>query len=148
MKKALVVAAVATLGLAVLAGCSSNDSSSTTTTQAGTSKNAVCNARTKLEKELKSLEDPSLLTGGKSGIQSELESLQKDLDNLKSAAKTDYQPQVDAVTSSIDDLKTAVNEVGNGSLTDNVSALGKAITKVGSTTSALLDQVKAACPSG
>ena len=147
MKKALVAAAAATLGLAVLAGCSSDDSSSTTTTKAGTSKDAVCNARTKLKNNLKSLEDPSLLTEGKSGIQSELDSLEKDLDNLMSAAKTDYQPQVDAVKSSIDDLKTAVKDLGNGPLTDNVQDIGKAITKVGNTTETLLNQVKAACPS-
>ena len=148
MKKALVAAAAATLGLAVLAGCSSDDnSSSTSTTKSATSKDAVCNARTKLKNNLKSLEDPSLLTEGKSGVQSELDSLEKDLDNLKSAAKTDYQPQVDAVQSSIDDLKTAVKDVGNGSLTDSVQDIGKAITKVGSTTETLLNQVKANCPS-
>ena len=108
--------------------------------------------RSNAEKELRdlmmmTLEDPSLLTEGKSGIQSELDSLEKDVDNLKSAAKTDYQPQVDAVKSSIDDLKTAVKDVGNGSLTDNVQDIGKAITKVGSTTETLLNQLKAACPS-
>ena len=147
MKKALVAAAAATLGLAVLAGCSSDDSSSTSTTKSATSKDAVCSARTKLKNNLESLDAPSLLTEGKSAIQSELDGLEKDLDNLESAAKTDYKPQVDAVRSSIDDLKSAIKDVGNGSLTDNIQAIGKAVTKVGSTTETLLNQVKADCPS-
>jgi hypothetical protein len=124
MKKALMAAAAVTLGLAVLAGCSSDDnSSSTSTTKSATSKDAVCSARSKLKKNLKSLESPSLLTEGKSGIESELNGLGKDLDSLTSAAKTDYQPQVDAVKSSIDDLKTAIKDVGSGSLTDNIQAV-------------------------
>ena len=94
MKKALVAAAAATLGLAVLAGCSSDDdSSSTSTTKAATSKDAVCSARTKLENNLKSLEDPSLLTEGKSGIQSALDSLEKDLDNLQTRPRPTTSPR-------------------------------------------------------
>ncbi len=147
MNKALVAAAAATLGLAVLAGCSSDDSSSTSTTNSATNKDAVCSARTKLKNNLKSLEDPSLLTEGKSGIQSSLDSVEQDVNNLTDAAKSDYKPQVDAVKSAIDDLKSAIKDVGSGSLTDSIQAIGKAVTRVGSTTETLLNQVKADCPS-
>ncbi len=147
MNKALVAAAAATLGLGVFAGCSSDDSSSTSTTKSATSKDAVCSARTKLKNNLKSLEDPSLLTEGKSGIQSSLDSVEQDVNNLTDAAKSDYKPQVDAVKSAIDDLKSAIKDVGSGSLTDSIQAIGKAVTSVGSTTETLLNQVKADCPS-
>ena len=106
-----------------------------------------CNARTKLKNNLQSLEDPSLLTEGKSGIQSSLDSVEQDVNNLTDAAKSDYKPQVDAVKSAIEDLKTAVGNMGDGSLTQNLQDVGKAVTKVGSTTETLLNQVKADCPS-
>jgi hypothetical protein len=148
MKKALVTAIALTLGLVAFAGCSSDDDKSSTSTTTGPpGKEAVCDARTKLQKNLDSLEDPSLLTEGKSGIQSSLDSLEKDLDNLTDAAKRDYQPQVDAVKSSLDDLKTAVKNLGDGSITAGISDVGQAVTKVGTTTETLLDQVKADCPS-
>lgn len=148
MKKAIAAMVSVTLGFAVLAGCSSDDdSSSTSTTKAATSKEAVCDARTKLQKNLKSLlEDPSLVTGGKSGIQSALDGFETDVDNLADAAKSAYQPQIDAVQSALDDLKTAVGKLGEGSLTENLQDVGNAVTKVGSTTETLLDQVKADCP--
>jgi hypothetical protein len=147
MKKALVAAAAATLGLAVFAGCSSDSSSSTSTTKAATSKDAVCSARTKLKNNLQSLEDPSLLTGGKSGISSALDGVEQDVNNLTDAAKTDYKPQVDAVKSAIASLKKAVANVGNGSLSSSLQDVSTAVSKVGSTTETLLNQVKAACPS-
>ncbi len=132
----------------MFAGCSSNDdSSSTSTTKSATNKDAVCSARTKLADNLKSLEDPSLLTEGKSGIQSAVDGVEKDVNNLADAAKSDYQPQVDAVKTALTDLNTAVGNLGNGSLTESLQEIGSSIQKVGSTTQTLLDQVKAGCPS-
>lgn len=65
----------------------------------------------------------------------------------KAAAKTDDKPHVDAVKSAIAYLKKAVANVGNGSLSSSLQDVGKAVSRVGSTTETLLNQVKAACPS-
>ena len=148
MKKALVAAAAMALGLAALAGCSSDDDkgSSTSSTQAGSSKEAVCDARTQLANKIKSFNDPSLLLEGKSGIQSALNSVEKDVNNLTDAAKDDYQPQVDDVKESLDDLKSAVGDIGERLDPEQPDGDRERTEKAGTSTQALLDQVNADCP--
>jgi hypothetical protein len=147
VKKLLTACAAITVVALALGGCSSDSKSSTSsTTKAGSGKAAVCSARDDLQQAIDDLKDPTLITGGKSGIRRALNEVKKDLDNVQTAAKSDYKPQVDAVKSALDGLETAVSNIGNGPITDNLTKLGAAITKLGTTTQALADKVKADCP--
>ena len=111
----------------------------------GASKEAVCTARDNLKQSMTDLADPSLLTGGKNGIESAVNKVQKNLDALESAAKTDYKPQVDKVKSSFEQVKTAVGDLGNGKLSDNLQQIGDAISALGTSISSLYDVLAAKC---
>ncbi len=142
----VVIAAVAPVALIACGSDSkSSASSSSSGSSSGTNKDAVCTARDNLQQSVTDLADPSLLTGGKSGIDSAVNKVQDNFDALESAAKSDYKPQVDAVNSSFDQLKTAVGNVGNGKLSDNLQQISDAISDVGKATSSLYDALKAKC---
>ena len=88
-----------------------------------------------------------LLTGGKAGIQSAVDTVKTNLDAVSSSAQATYKPQVDAMKSAVSDLETAVSKIGSGSPTQTLQAVGTAITKVGTTSAALVTTLKTACPS-
>jgi hypothetical protein len=143
----IVVSAIAVMVMAV-AGCSSSSkssSSSDTTTTAG--KGAVCTARASLKQSVTALANPALLTGGKAGIQSALDTVKTNLDAVSSSAQDVYKPQVDATKSAVDDLQTAVSKIGSGTPSQTLQAVGTAIAKVGTTSGALFTTLKTACPS-
>ena len=128
MKNVFAVVAVAAI---VLVGCSDDDSGSasgdsTTTTAKGES--AECAARSDLQSSVKALADPSLLTGGKAGIESAVDDVKSDLDEVKSTTKDANQ-----------------SDVGDGKLTSNLQAIGNALAKVGTTGEKLVSSLGADC---
>ena len=143
--------------LAVVAlGCSSSSSSTATSGASGggstattypAGKEQACQARDKLKTSLAALTNPSLLTGGASGIKSAIDTVQTDLNNLARASKQDYKPQVDALQSALKQLQTAVGNLGNGNGVQNLQAVGTQIGNVGSAAGDLLSQLQAACGS-
>jgi hypothetical protein len=145
MKNVFAVVAVAAI---VLVGCSDDDSGSesgdsTTTTAKGES--AECAARSDLQSSVKALADPSLLTGGKAGIESAVDDVKSDLDEVKSTTKDANQSDVDATKTAVDDLEKAVKDLGDGSITANLTAIGNAIAKVGTTGGTLVSSLGADC---
>ena len=102
-------------------------------------------ARTNLKSSVTALADPALLTKGKAGIQSALDTVKTNLDAVSSSARSAYQPQVDAVKSAVDDLETALGKFGSGSTASNIEAAGTAIASVGTTASALVSALQAEC---
>jgi hypothetical protein len=142
----LLIAVAATSVALVLVGCSDDDNSGSSTTTSP--KQAVCSARSELRQSLEALMDPSLLSEGKSGIQSALDDVEQDLDALGSAAKDAYKPQVDDVKSSIDQLQDAVGSLGDGTVTEGLQNVGNAIADVGTTTGTLIGDLETECPSG
>src|SRR5690349_5228002 len=108
MRNAKVAFAVIVIAAIGLAGCgdddntgsSSDTAAATTTTASG--KEAVCDARSQLSDSVKALANPALLTGGKEGIESALDDVKTDLDDLSDAAGDTYKPQVDDVKSALD----------------------------------------------
>jgi hypothetical protein len=137
-----------TAGLAIvlaplaLVACGSSSMSSGSS---GSSSDSVCAARDDLEQSVRHLADPDVLTGGKQGIDDAINDVQDNVDALEAAAKSDLRPQVDAVKTSFDELKTAVGNVGDGKLSDNLQQIGDAITKVGDSTSTLYDSLQSRC---
>jgi len=148
----LLVVAIAMAAMTVT-GCSSSSKSSsgssdTTTTTAAPNKQPVCAARTHLEQSVRGLASPALLTSGKAGVQSALDTVKTNLDAVSSSAQDVYKPQVDAVRSAIDDVETELSNMGNGNASANLQAVGTAIAKVGTTSATLSSTLKTACPSG
>jgi hypothetical protein len=141
----VLVPILVTAGALALTACSSDDDSASSTTTSP--KQAVCAARSELRQSIDALMDPSLLSEGKSGIQSALDDVEQDLDDLASAAKDAYQPQVDDVKSSIDQLQDAVSSLGDGSVTEGLQNVGNAVADVGSTTGTLIGDLETECPS-
>jgi hypothetical protein len=128
-----------------LAGCSS-DSGSSSTSSTTTSKDAVCADKTALENSVTSLKNVDL-TGGKSSVTDAVNKVKKNLDALGESVKADLKPEVDDVKSALTDLQTAVEGIGDGSLTDNLQSVGTAVAKVGSTASTLFSSLSSKCPS-
>ena len=93
------------------------------------------------------LANPVLLAGGKAGIQSALDTVKTNLDAVGTSAGQVYKPKVDAMKSAVNDLETAVSNIGSGSPTQTLQAVGTAIAKVGTTSAALVTTLKTACPS-
>ena len=138
--------AVALVLAASLGACGSSSGSSGSS-GSSSGKAAVCAARTDLKQSMQALADPALLTGGKSGIQSAVDKVKQDLDALESAAKSNYKPQVQAVKSSLDKVQTAAGDLGNGNLSDNLQALGNAISDLGSSVGTLASSLTTKCAS-
>ena len=66
---------------------------------------------------------------------------------MVTAGKQDYEPQVTAVQSSLDKLQTAVGNLGNGNVTQNLQAVRTAIAGTGTAAAALFTQLQTACGS-
>jgi hypothetical protein len=142
--RAITACVTVAMFLFAIAACGSDSKSSSTTTT--TPKDAVCADKAKLENSVDSLIDGDLVTSGTSGIESAVKKIQKNLDALRTSVKADLQPKVDDVKSALTDLNDAVGDVDDGSLTDNIEAIGKAVAKVGSTTGVLFSELNAQCP--
>ena len=107
----------------------------------------MCADKSALQSSIKALTNPDLLTSGTSSIKAALKKVKTNLDALGQSVKADLKPQVDAVKSALDQLQTVVDNVGSGSLTDNLQAIGDAISKVGATTGDLASALSSECPS-
>ena len=152
LKSMMACVAVAVMGPAALVACGSSSSTSgssttskSTSSSTSSSKDAVCTAADNLKQSMKALTDPSLLTGGKSGIESAVSKVKSDFSVFESAAKGSYQTQTDAMKSSLDQLETAVGDLGNGNVTQNIPKVGTAIAAVGSSFSSLESAVTTKC---
>ena len=159
------MAGAAAVALAVvLAGCSSGTSPSTSSSATSSSsssassavsgstgypagKEQVCQARDQLKTSVTSLTNPTLLVGGTDAIKAAVGQVQTDLGGIVAAGKQDYEPQVTAVQSSLDQLQTAVGNLGNGNVTQNIQAVGAAIAATGTAAADLFSQLKTTCGS-
>ena len=160
---AAMAGAVAVTLAVVLAGCStstspSTSSSSTTSSAVASSaasgstsypagKEEICGARDQLKTSVTALTNPTMLVGGADAIKAAVGQVQTDLNAVVAAGKQDYEPQVTAMQSSLDQLQTAVGDLGNGSVTQNMQAVGTAIASTGTAAANLFTQLKTACGS-
>ena len=104
--------------------------------------------RTDLKESVTALADPALLTGGKDGIQSALDTVKANLDAFGDAAGETYKPEVDATKSAVNDLESAVSDIGSGSVTETLQTRWyHRIANVGTTSAALMTKLTTACPS-
>jgi hypothetical protein len=148
-KRALpVVAVVATLAVA-LGACSSDDDSDSASTTSPSDKAEVCAARDQLRESVRSLTDDASSGADRDAIDSALDDVRRDLDDLGDTARETYRPQVDDVQSALDDLRAAVGSLDDGgSIAGNFQDLANAAADLGSASSALVRELAADCPSG
>jgi hypothetical protein len=148
--------APAALAVALAVGCSpsaSTTSATVSSTAPGSStkypagKVQVCQARDQLKSSLAALTNPSVLTGGKSGIQSAIAKVQSNLTALSTAAKQDYKPQVDAMQTSLNQLRTTVGNLNDNDFSQNLQSVGSAIVNVGAASNDLFSKLQTACGS-
>ena len=157
----LSVAAVLSL-LAAVAGCgsgatttSSSSPSASTSSMAPTSgstsypagKEDICQARDQLRTSITDLTNTQLVAEGTNAIKAGVDQVQTDFDAVKAAAKDDYQAPVAAVQSALQELQAAVANLGSGDATENLRAVGAAITSTGAASEDLFTQLKTACGS-
>lgn len=94
----LSLAAVTVVAAASLTGC-------------GTTPPAYCSARTDLENAVKGLPEAAK-TGGVSGLQSQLKTVEADANTVIDKAKSDFPTQTEALKSTIGQFKTSIQTAG------------------------------------
>ncbi len=107
----------------------------------------LCQARDDLQASLGELTSPALLTQGASAIGSAVDQVQNDLDAVVTAAQPELKPQLDAVQTSLEQLRSAVGDLGDGGIAQNVQAVGSAAGDVGSASTDLLSELDKICGS-
>jgi hypothetical protein len=147
---ALAICALSVAGSAATSGSASATSlplhalsSTSTTYPAG--KQQLCEARAKLKTSVATLVKPSTLTSGRNAIKAAANQVKTNLTAFKKAAKGYYKPQINAVQAAVQQVVAAAGKLGNGQLSKNLQVVGSAITKVGTTTAALVANTKASC---
>jgi hypothetical protein len=73
----------------------------------GSDKPAYCSDRSKLESDIKAL--PNAITGGVSGLKTQLQTIQSSANALASSAKSDFPSETSAISTSVDSLRSAVD---------------------------------------
>ncbi len=159
--------AMGAAAVVLVAGCSSSSSTTESSTTSAASAAAVsaaassaassagpsssaelCAATDQLKASLSALVSPALLTGGVAGIKTAVATVQSSLEAVTTTAKSDYQPEVSAVRSSLARLQTSVGSLGNGGGTiAGLTTVATDIGAVGTSTTALLAQLKSRCGS-
>jgi peptidoglycan hydrolase CwlO-like protein len=99
-----------------------------------------------LKSSISTLTSPSTLTGGKSSVQTALDAVKTNVDNLAATVKSGDKPKVDALQSSITDLQKAIDDL-SGSGISGMTKVATAARNVAASGQALLTALKAGCPS-
>ena len=80
-----------------------------------------------------------------SNIKTSVQAVQTDFDSVKTAAKGLYTTQLDGVQSSLQGLHTAVGNLGNGKVVQNVTAVKNAASAVETSVSNLVTMLNPSC---
>ena len=123
--------AVVVLALVAAAGC-------------GKSKPAYCTDRTNLENAVKSL--PSAATsGGVSGLEAQVTTIQNDTDTLVDSAKSDFPNETNALKTSVDQLSNALKALPAKPSTAQLGANALDASSVVTTVKNFSDATKSKC---
>jgi hypothetical protein len=125
-------ASVAILIAVALAGCG------------GSSKPAYCSDRSALEDSVKGL-DTAATSGGISGLQSQLTTIQSDATALVNSAKSDFPSETSAIKSSVDTLSSAVNALPSSPSTAQIATVATDAASVVSSVKGFTDATSSKC---
>jgi hypothetical protein len=114
-------------GLVALSGCSSTP--------------AYCSDRTNLQNSVKELN----VSGGISGLKSQVAQIQSDATALVGSAQGDFPSQTSAITSSVDALKRSVTALPSSASVGQLVTIIKDAASVTSSVRSFMDASNAAC---
>ena len=125
------------LGLALLAGCGSdnNDSAGTSSSSA-----AVCAARDKLVADVRSMKDDSATE-----FATDFTAARNDFQELRSAADAAYSEDLDAFETALSNFGKALSSIGSEGAMQGLEKLGKAAGQLDDATATLAREIP--CPS-
>ena len=118
------------LGIALLAGCGSDDE---------TAQDEYCAAGDSLESSLGALTDLDVVAEGTDGLNAAVEKVSGDLGDLREAASGAAADDVSALQQAVDELKSAVSGLGGDLTAANAAAVGTAIRNVSASAQAVYE---------
>jgi len=111
------------VGLVALSGCGDDEESA---------QDRYCAAGESLQSDVESLATLDLLSEGTNGLNSALEQVEDDLEELLDSASATAEDEAATLNESVDGLEDAVAALGGDLTTENVAAIVAAINDVGS----------------
>lgn len=129
----LLAAVLAACALVALAGCGG-----------GGSKPAYCSDRSKLESSIKGLTSISL-SGGLSGVETQLRAIQSDATALVASARSDFPTQTSAIQSSITALESAVRALPSSPSATQIATIATDAANVVSSVKSFTDATSSKC---
>lgn len=110
------------LGIALLAGCGSDDDAS--------DQEQYCEAGESLESSVSALGDLDLVAEGTNGLEAALEAIEADVNELMNTASEAASDEISALEQSLDDLESALADLGGEITSDNASTVAAAAQNV------------------
>jgi hypothetical protein len=127
-----VAALAAVLAVAALTGCG------------GSSKPAYCTNRANLESSVKGLTNLTV-SGGLSGLQSQVSKIESDADALVSSAKSDFPNETSAIKSSVDTLATTIKSLSSSPSAADIAKVGTQAASAVSAVQNFYNSTKSKC---
>ena len=110
----------------------------------GSSKPAYCSARSNLESSVKGLTNLNL-SGGVSGLQSQLQKIDSDASTLVNSAKSDFPNETSAITSSVDALSSAVKSASTSPSVSQIATVATDAKNVVTSVKSFTDATSSKC---
>ncbi len=125
---------------AVVASCGGDDDDDSSSAATTTTTASVCADREALQTSVDSLQNVDLVAEGTNGVNAAIDDVQEDLTALQTSASAELQPEVEAVQDDVDELKTAAENLDSGGAAGAADAAA-AVADVASSASTLLDSL-------
>lgn len=107
-------------------------------------KPSYCSDRTNLENAVKDLPNAAK-SGGTSGLQTQLQSIETDANTLIDSAKSDFPSETSTLKTTIDQMKTAVDGLGSSPSASQLTALVLDASAVVNAVKSFSSATKSAC---
>ena len=122
------------LGLALLAGCGSDNNTTSTSSSAD-----VCAARDKLVADVRSMRNDNA-----EEFATDFATARKDFEELRSVAKATYSKDLDNIETAVSNLADALSSFGSEGAMQGLEKLGKAAGELNDAAAALAEKIP--CP--
>jgi hypothetical protein len=146
-----VLPALALIVTALVAGCSSTDTASSSSPSSavspstGSTAPAFCASATQLQTSIKDLRSINVITGGVSAVQTAITKIQTNLDAFQSAAKDQFGPQIAELRTSLSTVQKAVSAAASNVSVSTLTGIATSIPGVVSSYSTLQKAITTQC---
>lgn len=146
-RRLVLISAAGVLALGVLAGCSSDSTASTeSAAPSNTASAAYCASVDAVASSLDALVNTKVLQEGTDALKSRFDTFRTDVRALTDSARAEFVKESTAVDASVATLQTAVTSLKDSPSAAQAASLKVALQGVSTSTKALVDAVKGACP--